>query len=79
MAVDLEGRGDRFAAALRLLPLSDRCELLKALDEITRPLSEREVERALLEGGLSRTEAKRTVWALKAANLIVLGGAINRQ
>lgn len=59
------GRLARMRSALELLPIADRRELLDALDEISRPMTAREIDQALIATGLSRGDRKRLTTALK--------------
>ena len=59
------GRLTRMRAALEVLNLPDRKLLLEALDEISRPMTAREIDEALIVTGLTRTDRKRLVAALK--------------
>ena len=59
------GRLTRMRAALDVLNLPDRKLLLEALDEISRPMTAREIDEALIATGLTRTDRKRLVAALK--------------
>lgn len=66
------GRASRFAQALELLPLEDRKIILSALDEITRPMDAREIEKALMITDLSMNDRKRVVAALKPYRLVLV-------
>ena len=59
------GRLTRMRAAIEVLNLPDRKLLLEALDEISRPMTAREIDEALIATGLTRTDRKRLVAALK--------------
>ena len=59
------GRLTRMRAALEVLNLPDRRILLEALDELSRPMTPREIDEALIATGLTRTDRKRLVNALK--------------
>lgn len=66
------GRDLRVRAALELLPLAERRELLAALDEVTRPMTGREVEDALLATGLSRGDRRRLKNALSGFRVLLV-------
>lgn len=59
------GRMTRLRAAMEILAMPDRQLLLEALDEISRPMTAREIDQALLATGLSRGDRKRLTLALK--------------
>ena len=63
--------GDRLEAA----PHRVKMEVLALLDEMTAPLTSRQIERALRDaGGWTRAERKRIVLALKALPIVAVGG-----
>lgn len=66
------GRALRLTAALDALSPPDRLLILGALDEITRPMTAREIEDALYRTGLSRGERRKLVLALKPFKILVL-------
>ena len=66
------GRAARFASALALLPLEDRNLMLAALDEITRPMTARELEKALMQTDLGMTHRKAVVAALKGFDIVLV-------
>lgn len=66
------GRLGRFAAALRLLPSQDRRMLIDALAEMWRPMSDRELEKALMLTDLSMSDRKRIVASLKGFSIMVV-------
>lgn len=61
--------GDRLDAA----PHHVRAHVLALLDEMSAPLSPRQIERALRSDGLTRSEARRIVHALKGVAIIAIG------
>ena len=71
-------RMQRFAIAVQALPLSERRNLLGALDEITRPMTPRELERALQSTRLSCDQRKAVVAALKRFPIIMLADEARR-
>lgn len=63
--------GDRLMAA----PHSVRRHVLALLDELSAPLTARELERALVRSGeFTRSEARPVVRALKHLPIIAVGG-----
>lgn len=59
------GRVTRMRAAIEVLHPLDRKLFLEALDEISREMTPREIDQALIPSGLTRTDRKRLVAALK--------------
>lgn len=59
------GRLTRVRAAIEVLHSLDRKLFLEALDEMSRPMTAREIDEALIATGLPRTDRKRLVKALK--------------
>ena len=59
------GRVTRMRAAIEVLHPLDRKLFLEALDEISRQMTSREIDEALIPSGLTRTDRKRLVAALK--------------
>ncbi len=66
------GRMARVRSALETMPSADRQEVLAMLDELTRPMTAREVDQALLASGLSRADRKRMVNALKGLSILMV-------
>lgn len=66
------GRVTRMRAAIEVLNPLDRKMLLEALDEISRPMSPREIDEALIPTGLTRTDRKRLVAALKGFPIMLI-------
>ena len=66
------GRARRFRAAMEALPSSERVSFARAVDEMCRPMIAREIEEALLDTGLTRSDRKRLVNALKGFNLVLI-------
>lgn len=66
------GRELRVRRALEALPLAERRELVAVLDEVMRPMSTRELDQALMATGLSRSDRKRLVAALKPFALLMV-------
>lgn len=66
------GRELRVRRALEVVPLAERRELVAALDEVMQPLSARALDEALLATGLSRSDRKRLVAALKPFALLMV-------
>jgi hypothetical protein len=69
------GRAARLASALALLPIEDRQLVLAALDETTRPMSARELEKALMQTDLNCTHRKAVVAALKPFAILMVAGS----
>lgn len=63
--------GDR----LQAVPHSVRAHVLALLDEMSAPMPPREIERALCRSGLSRSEARRMIYALKGVAIIAIGAS----
>lgn len=61
--------GDRLMAE----PYKVRKRVLELLDEMSRPMSRREIEEALYPSGLSRSERRRLANALKVLPIIAIG------
>lgn len=57
---------------LRALPPIVRAPALELLDELTSPLSPREIDRALQNVGYSRGEARRVTKVLKTLSIVAL-------
>lgn len=68
------GREGRIRAAFETLRLHERRELAKALDEVMRPMSVRELDEAMLATGLTRSDRKRLLAALKPFSLLMVVG-----
>ena len=66
------GRAARLASALALLPAEDRNLVLAALDEIARPMTARELEKALMQTTLGMTHRKTVVSALKGFDILLV-------
>lgn len=66
------GRLTRMRAALEVLNPMDRKLLLEALDEISRPMTAREIDEALIPTGLSRSERKPLVASLKRFPIMLI-------
>lgn len=66
------GRQERFAAAIDRLPETNREEMIALLDEVTRAMTPRDLDEALLPTGLSRNNRKILVKALKGFNIIMV-------
>lgn len=63
--------GDRLQAA----PHRVRREVLALLDEISAPLTARQIESALQDvGGMTRAERRKVVLALKRLPIVAIGG-----
>lgn len=65
-------REPRARAAMEALPEPERRHLAEVLDEVMRPMTPREIELALLATGLSRSDRRRLVAALKGFELLML-------
>lgn len=59
-------------ASLLAAPPEVRAAALALLDEMSEPLSPRELERTLQAGGLTRSAARRAMHALRHVELIAL-------
>lgn len=57
---------------VKALPAYLRTPVLEALDAITAPLSARELDRAVMDAGFTRGEARRVTKALKQLKIIAL-------
>lgn len=68
------GRDLRVRAALEILTPADRRQVTAALDELTRPLTPREIDDALIATGLSRGDRRRLTLALKGFAIILVAG-----
>ena len=66
------GRLSRFRSAIEPLGLADRRDLLASLDELTRPMTGRELDQAFIATGLSRSDRKRLVAALKGFPIVMV-------
>lgn len=66
------GREGRVRSAMEAVPLLERRELAAALDELTRPMTARELDDALLATGLSRTDRRRLTLALKGFAIVMV-------
>lgn len=63
--------GDKLEAA----PHKVRTQVLDLLDQMSAPLTRRQIEDALLEvGGFSRSERRRIAQALKVLPIVAIGG-----
>ena len=61
--------GDRLQAE----PPRVRVHVLALLDEMSAPMHPRQIEHALRDAGLTRSEARRLIWALKGIDIIAIG------
>jgi hypothetical protein len=59
---------------LRDLPAHVRAPALEVLDQLTRPLSPRELDRAIQDEGFTRAEARRVTRILKRLQVVALVG-----
>lgn len=59
-------------ASLLKAPPEVRAAALSLLDEMSEPLSPRQLERTLQDGGLTRSAARRAMHALRHVELIAL-------
>ena len=66
------GRLTRVRAAVEVLHPLDRKLFLEALDELSRPMTPREIDEALIATGLTRTDRKRLVKALKVFPIMLV-------
>lgn len=66
------GRMTRVRAAVEVLHPLDRKLFLDALDELSRPMTAREIDEALIATGLTRTDRKRLVAALKSFPIMLV-------
>ena len=66
------GRGARIAAALLQLLPEDRRLVLSAIDETTRPMTARELEKALMQTKLGCSHRKAVVAALKRFDIVMV-------
>lgn len=66
------GREMRVRSAMEVLPVAERRELASALDEVTRPMTARELDDALLATGLSRGDRRRLTLALKGFAILMV-------
>ncbi len=57
---------------LRALPPHVRQPALEILDQLTRPLSPREIDRAIQNEGFTRSEARRVSLVLKRLQVVAL-------
>lgn len=57
---------------LRDLPAHVRAPALELLDQLTAPLSPRELDRAVQDAGFTRSEARRVTKALKQFEIIAV-------
>lgn len=67
--------GERFARLseyMAKLPSDARVEFLTALDELTRPMTIREVEYAVIAHGASRTQAKKLANAINRRGILLV-------
>ncbi len=62
----------RLRIALAALEPGQRQEILAALDELTRPMTTREIERALRAAGHSRSWSAGVAGALKELDLLTI-------
>jgi hypothetical protein len=62
--------GDKLLAA----PRHVRRHVLELLDQMSAPLTARELERALCRAGFTRSQARPVVKALKVLPVIAIGG-----
>lgn len=63
---------ERMGALLARLVPKDRAELLELLDQIMRPMTLREVERALHRAGISRTQSTAMAGAFKGLTILLI-------
>jgi hypothetical protein len=63
---------DDIRARLSDLPAKDAGRLLALLDEFSRPMTPREVERALRAGGMTRSRCDQVATALKGFAIIAI-------
>ena len=59
-------------ASLIAAPVDVRAAALALLDEMSAPLAPRDLERALQAGGLTRTQARRAMHALRSVHVVAL-------
>lgn len=59
-------------ANLIAAPADVRTAALALLDELSAPLEPRQLERALQAGGLTRTQARRAMHALRSVHVVAL-------
>ncbi len=59
-------------ASLITAPAAVRAATLALLDELSAPLAPRALERALQDGGLTRTQARRAMHALRDVHVVAL-------
>lgn len=59
-------------ASLLAAPAEVRAAALALLDDVSEPLSPRRLERALQDGGLTRSAARRAMHALRHVEVIAL-------
>lgn len=57
---------------LRAAPPEVRAVALSMLDELSGPMSPRELDRAFADAGMSRAQARRATSALKHLNIIAV-------
>lgn len=57
---------------LAAAPADVRAAVLELLDEVSAPLNARQLDRAFVEEGFSRTEARRMTLALKHLYVVAL-------
>lgn len=66
------GRASRLRAALQLLRPEDRQLVLSAFDEASRPMTAHEVEKALMQTGITFRDRKAAVAALKGFDIVMV-------
>ena len=59
-------------ANLIAAPADVRTAALALLDDLSAPLAPRDLERAFQAGGLTRTQARRAMHALRAVHVVAL-------
>ncbi len=59
-------------ANLIAAPADVRSAALALLDDLSAPLAPRDLERALQTGGLTRTQARRAMHALRSVHVVAL-------
>ncbi|MEL7737513.1 hypothetical protein AAG614_03960 [Citromicrobium bathyomarinum] len=66
------GRAARLAQAIQCLPADDAGEVLRAIEEVTRPMTAREIEKALSQTDLDYRARRAAVAALKGFNIVMV-------
>ena len=57
---------------LRALPPIVRTPALEVLDQLTKPITPRQLDQAFKDAGFARSEARRMTLALKRLNVVAL-------